>query len=104
MVASNNFLKSWIFLTMKMYSSHQGHSAMGARGSAFVDVQAPTPQQQQPQQPTPHVAGSAQLAQQPGTRMNGTGSSSSSSYDCSARKKPRRSTYDFLINLIRLLF
>ncbi|EDV41137.2 uncharacterized protein Dana_GF23573, isoform B [Drosophila ananassae] len=78
----------------EMYSSHQGHSSMGARGSSFVDVQAPTPQQQQPQQPTPHVAGSAQLAQQPGTRMNGTGSSSSSSYDCSARKKPRRSTND----------
>ncbi|KAH8334849.1 hypothetical protein KR074_003317 [Drosophila pseudoananassae] len=78
----------------EMYSSHQGHSSMGPRPGAFVDVQAPTPQQQQPQQPTPHVAGSAQLAQQPGTRMNGTGSSSSSSYDCSARKKPRRSTND----------
>ncbi|XP_017089630.2 pneumococcal serine-rich repeat protein isoform X5 [Drosophila bipectinata] len=73
---------------------NEGHSSMGPRAGAFVDVQAPTPQQQQPQQPTPHVAGSAQLAQQPGTRMNGTGSSSSSSYDCSARKKPRRSTND----------
>ncbi|EDV51607.1 uncharacterized protein LOC6545462 isoform X2 [Drosophila erecta] len=83
----------------EMYSSHQsmqqnlGHSSLGARSgsSAFVDVQAPTPQQQQPQQ-MPHLVGSAQMQQ--GTRMNGTGNSSSSSYDCSSRKKPRRSTND----------
>ncbi|XP_043647724.1 pneumococcal serine-rich repeat protein isoform X2 [Drosophila teissieri] len=83
----------------EMYSSHQsmqqnlGHSSLGARsgGSAFVDVQAPTPQQQQPQQ-VPHLVGSTQMQQ--GTRMNGTGNSSSSSYDCSSRKKPRRSTND----------
>ncbi|XP_026832441.1 uncharacterized protein LOC6545462 isoform X4 [Drosophila erecta] len=70
-----------------------GHSSLGARSgsSAFVDVQAPTPQQQQPQQ-MPHLVGSAQMQQ--GTRMNGTGNSSSSSYDCSSRKKPRRSTND----------
>eukprot|EP00099_Drosophila_melanogaster_P021391 NP_648602.1 Sin3A-associated protein 130, isoform A [Drosophila melanogaster] len=83
----------------EMYSSHQsiqqnlGHSSLGARSgsSAFVDVQAPTPQQQQPQQ-VPHLVGSTQMQQ--GTRMNGTGNSSSSSYDCSSRKKPRRSTND----------
>nr|NP_001261784.1 Sin3A-associated protein 130, isoform G [Drosophila melanogaster]AGB94477.1 Sin3A-associated protein 130, isoform G [Drosophila melanogaster] len=70
-----------------------GHSSLGARSgsSAFVDVQAPTPQQQQPQQ-VPHLVGSTQMQQ--GTRMNGTGNSSSSSYDCSSRKKPRRSTND----------
>ncbi|XP_052845194.1 pneumococcal serine-rich repeat protein isoform X2 [Drosophila gunungcola] len=81
----------------EMYSSHQsmqqnlGLSSLGGRSgsSAFVDVQAPTPQQQQPQQQAPH-----QLMQQAGTRMNGTGNSSSSSYDCSSRKKPRRSTND----------
>ncbi|XP_039485645.1 pneumococcal serine-rich repeat protein isoform X3 [Drosophila santomea] len=83
----------------EMYSSHQsmqqnlGHSSLGARSgsSAFVDVQAPTPQQQQPQQ-VPHLVGSTQMQQ--GTRMNGTGNSSSSSYDCSSRKKARRSTND----------
>ncbi|KMY99298.1 pneumococcal serine-rich repeat protein isoform X5 [Drosophila simulans] len=70
-----------------------GHSSLGARSgsSAFVDMQAPTPQQQQPQQ-VPHLVGSAQMQQ--GTRMNGTGNSSSSSYDCSSRKKARRSTND----------
>ncbi|XP_016967147.1 pneumococcal serine-rich repeat protein isoform X3 [Drosophila biarmipes] len=86
----------------ELYSSHQsmqqnlGHSSLGSRGgsSAFVDVQAPTPQQQQPQQQAPHLVGSAQLQQQAGTRMNGTGNSSSSSYDGSSRKKPRRSTND----------
>ncbi|XP_016974243.1 mucin-19 isoform X2 [Drosophila rhopaloa] len=86
----------------ELYSSHQsmqqsiGHSSLGARSgsSAFVDVQAPTPQQQQPQQQPPHLMGSAQLIQQAGTRVNGTGNSSSSSYDCSSRKKPRRSTND----------
>ncbi|XP_017128477.1 pneumococcal serine-rich repeat protein isoform X6 [Drosophila elegans] len=73
-----------------------GLSSLGGRSgsSAFVDVQAPTPQQQQPQQQAPHLVGSAQLMQQAGTRMNGTGNSSSSSYDCSSRKKPRRSTND----------
>ncbi|XP_017043264.1 pneumococcal serine-rich repeat protein isoform X2 [Drosophila ficusphila] len=73
-----------------------GHSTLGARSgnSAFVDVQAPTPQQQHPQQQAPHLVGSTQLQQQAGTRMNGTGNSSSSSYDCSSRKKPRRSTND----------
>ncbi|EDW41312.1 GM25373 [Drosophila sechellia] len=84
---------------MKMYSSHQsiqqnlGHSSLGARSgsSAFVDMQAPTPQQQQPQQ-VPQFVGSTQMQQ--GTRMNGTGNSSSSSYDCSSRKKARRSTND----------
>ncbi|XP_033157707.1 pneumococcal serine-rich repeat protein isoform X3 [Drosophila mauritiana] len=83
----------------EMYSSHQsiqqnlGHSSLGARSgsSAFVDMQAPTPQQQQPQQ-VPHLVGSTQMQQ--GTRMNGTGNSSSSSYDCSSRKKARRSTND----------
>lgn len=83
----------------EMYSSHQsiqqnlGHSSLGSRSgsSAFVDVQAPTPQQQQPQH-VPHLVGSTQMQQ--GTRMNGTGNSSSSSYDCSSRKKPRRSTND----------
>ncbi|XP_070070713.1 histone deacetylase complex subunit SAP130 isoform X3 [Drosophila takahashii] len=82
----------------ELYSSHQsmqqnlGHSSLGSRSgsSAFVDVQAPTPQQQQPQQQAPHLVGSTQA----GTRMNGTGNSSSSSYDCSARKKARRSTND----------
>ncbi|KAH8380498.1 hypothetical protein KR009_011137 [Drosophila setifemur] len=82
----------------EMYSSHQGHAALGARSgaSAFVDVQAPTPHQQQPQQQAPHLVGSAQLQQQAGTRMNGTGTgnSSSSSYDCTSRKKARRSTND----------
>ncbi|EDX10285.1 GD14406 [Drosophila simulans] len=88
-----------MFVLQKMYSSHQsiqqnlGHSSLGARSgsSAFVDMQAPTPQQQQPQQ-VPHLVGSAQMQQ--GTRMNGTGNSSSSSYDCSSRKKARRSTND----------
>ncbi|XP_032573883.1 pneumococcal serine-rich repeat protein isoform X4 [Drosophila sechellia] len=83
----------------EMYSSHQsiqqnlGHSSLGARSgsSAFVDMQAPTPQQQQPQQ-VPQFVGSTQMQQ--GTRMNGTGNSSSSSYDCSSRKKARRSTND----------
>ncbi|XP_032573884.1 pneumococcal serine-rich repeat protein isoform X5 [Drosophila sechellia] len=70
-----------------------GHSSLGARSgsSAFVDMQAPTPQQQQPQQ-VPQFVGSTQMQQ--GTRMNGTGNSSSSSYDCSSRKKARRSTND----------
>ncbi|XP_017071423.1 pneumococcal serine-rich repeat protein isoform X2 [Drosophila eugracilis] len=84
----------------ELYSSHQsmqqntGHSSLGARSgsSAFVDVQTPTPQQQQPHQQPPHLVGSTQL--QTGARMNGTGNSSSSSYDCSSRKKPRRSTND----------
>ncbi|KAH8296399.1 hypothetical protein KR054_005613 [Drosophila jambulina] len=90
----------------EMYSSHQSmqqslsHSSLGARSgnSAFVDVQAPTPQQQQPvQQQAPHLAvgSSSQMQQQQsGPRLNGTGNSSSSSYDCSSRKKPRRSTND----------
>ncbi|XP_020799888.1 mucin-5AC isoform X1 [Drosophila serrata] len=91
----------------ELYSSHQSmqqglnHSSLGARSgnSAFVDVQAPTPQQQQPaqQQQAPHlvVGSSSQMQQQQaGPRLNGTGNNSSSSYDCSSRKKPRRSTND----------
>ncbi|XP_001354004.3 mucin-19 isoform X3 [Drosophila pseudoobscura] len=80
------------------------HASLGSRGgaSAFVDVQAPTPQQQQQLSQQSgllgHLGSAAQLQQQQQAaaagRMNGTGSSSSSSYDCSARKKPRRSTND----------
>ncbi|EDW29589.1 GL22680 [Drosophila persimilis] len=80
------------------------HASLGSRGgaSAFVDVQAPTPQQQQQLSQQSgllgHLGSAAQLQQQQQAaaagRMNGTGSSSSSSYDCSVRKKPRRSTND----------
>ncbi|KAH8288038.1 hypothetical protein KR018_004883, partial [Drosophila ironensis] len=85
------------FVLKKMYSSHQGHAGLGARGgTVFVDVQAPTPQQQQPpQQPgSAHLVGAAQMQQLAGARVNGTANSSSSGYDCPARKKPRRSTND----------
>ncbi|SPP77288.1 mucin-19 isoform X3 [Drosophila guanche] len=93
----------------ELYSSHQSmqqqqqqslsHASLGgARSSAFVDVQAPTPQQQQQQlSQQSSLLGQLQQQQQQAAaaaRMNGTGSSSSSSYDCSVRKKPRRSTND----------